>query len=147
VTEALQGAPGVASATVDLAQNRASVTWKNDAAAAVEPLIASVREAGYDGAVLTSETSPSSWSPLQGWRFNVVLGSIATIPMIICEWFFDLGMDHRYQWLAFALATPVQFICGYKFYHGAWLQAKRAGSNMDTLVALGSTTAYLFSVY
>lgn len=147
VTEALQGAPGVASAAVDLAQNRASVTWKNDAEPAVGRLIASVREAGYDGAVLSAETSASSWSPLQGWRFNVVLGSIATIPMIICEWFLGLGMDHSYQWLAFALATPVQFICGYKFYHGAWLQAKRGGSNMDTLVSLGSTTAYLFSVY
>src|SRR5947208_2905099 len=54
---------------------------------------------------------------------------------------------HRYQWLAFALATPVQLICGYKFYRGAWLQVKNGGSNMDTLVALGSTTAYLFSIY
>lgn len=148
VTEALQGTPGVASAAVDLAQNRAAVTWKADAEPAVDSLIGSVREAGYEAAVLAEDSSSASgWSPLKGWRFNVVLGSLATIPMIICEWFLGLGMDHRYQWLAFALATPVQLICGYKFYHGAWLQAKRGGSNMDTLVSLGSTTAYLFSVY
>lgn len=147
VTEALQGTPGVASAAVDLGANRASVVWKDDIQPAVESLIASLREAGYGGAPFSEETVASTWSPLKGWRFNVVVGSIATIPMIIAEWFFGLGMDHRYQWIAFALATPVQLICGYKFYHGAGLQAKRGGSNMDTLVALGSTTAYLFSVY
>jgi Cu+-exporting ATPase len=147
VTEALQSTPGVAGADVNLAENRATVIWKVDAKEEVNALIASVREAGYEGAPLTSETPASGWYPLQGWRFNVVVGSIATIPMLICEWLFGLGMDHRYQWLAFALATPVQFICGYKFYRGAWLQAKKLGSNMDTLVALGSTTAYAFSIY
>src|ERR1051325_6381952 len=147
VTEALQSTPGVAGAEVNLAENRATVVWKDDAKAEVDALIASVREAGYEGAPITSETAASGWSPLQGWRFNVLVGSIATIPMIICEWLLGLGMDHRYQWFAFALATPVQFACGYKFYRGAWLQAKKLASNMDTLVALGSTTAYLFSVY
>jgi Cu+-exporting ATPase len=147
VTEALQATPGVASAAVNLAENRATVTWKPDTAPAIDSLLSSVREAGYDGVPLAADKTASAWSPLQGWRLNVVLGAIATIPMMICEWLLGLGMDHRYQWLAFALATPVQFICGYKFYHGAWLQAKRGGSNMDTLVALGSTTAYLFSVY
>jgi P-type Cu+ transporter len=147
VTEALQSTPGVANAEVNLSENRATVAWKPDAAVEVEALIASVREAGYEGAAITVSTSASGFSPLQGWRFNVVVGSIAAVPMLICEWVLGLGMDHRYQWLAFALATPVQFICGYKFYRGAWLQAKKLGSNMDTLVALGSTTAYLFSVY
>ena len=147
VTEALQSTPGVAGAEVNLAENRATVVWKPHAKAQVDALIASVREAGYEGAPITSETAASGWSPLQGWRFNVLVGSIATIPMIVCEWFFGLGADHRYQWFAFALATPVQFVCGYKFYRGAWLQAKNLSSNMDTLVALGSTTAYLFSVY
>src|SRR5215213_8203337 len=147
VTEALQSTPGVANAEVSLSENRATVAWKPDAKAEVEALLASVREAGYEGAPITVSTSVSGWSPLQGWRFNVVVGSIATVPMLVCEWLLGLGMDHRYQWLAFALATPIQFICGYKFYRGAWLQAKKLGSNMDTLVALGSTTAYVFSVY
>ena len=67
--------------------------------------------------------------------------------MLICEWVFGLGGQHWYQWLAFALATPVQIFCGWKFYRGAWLQLKMRAANMDTLVALGSTTAYLFSIY
>jgi Cu+-exporting ATPase len=147
VTEALQSTPGVASAAVDLGENRATVVWKSDAHPALDALISSVREAGYDGTLISADSEGSAWSPLQGWRFNVVVGAIATLPMMICEWVFSLGMDHRYQWVAFVLATPVQLICGYKFYRGAWLQAKNGGSNMDTLVALGSTTAYLFSVY
>src|SRR5688500_11058573 len=80
VTEALQGTPGVAGAAVDLAQNRAAVTWKADVKPAVDALIGSVREAGYEAAVLAEHSSASGWSPLKGWRFNVVLGSIATIP-------------------------------------------------------------------
>jgi Cu+-exporting ATPase len=147
VTEALYATPGVASAAVDLGANRATVLWEAGTQPAIDALISSVREAGYDGAPISAEPAASAWSPLQGWRFNVVIGAIATIPMMICEWIFGLGMDHRYQWFALALAAPVQFFCGYKFYRGAWLQAKGGGSNMDTLVALGSTTAYLFSVY
>jgi Cu+-exporting ATPase len=147
VTQALQSTPGVAGAEVNLSENRATVVWKPGAKTEVNVLLASVRQAGYEGSQLTPENAASGWSPLQGWRFNVVVGLFATIPMLICEWFLGFGMDHRYQWLVFALATPVQFICGYKFYRGAWLQAKNLGSSMDTLVALGSTTAYAFSVY
>src|SRR6476620_1284094 len=85
VTEALQSTPGVANAAVDLAENRATITWKPDTTPALDALLSSVREAGYDGAPLASEKAASAWSPLQGWRFNVLVGSIATIPMMICE--------------------------------------------------------------
>ena len=146
VREALQETPGVERANVDLAQNRATVVWKSDAEATPERLIASVKEAGYEAAPVSTGRK-SAWSPLEGWRFNVVLGTIATVPMLICEWLLGLGMTHWYQWLAFALATPVQLLGGWKFYRGAWLQLKLRSANMDTLVALGSTTAYAFSLY
>jgi Cu+-exporting ATPase len=148
VTEALRETPGVARASVSLEENRATVTWREDAEAAPDKLISALREAGYEGAPIAAEEQPASkWSPLQGWRFNVFLGLLATVPMLIAEWGFGLGMRPWYHWVAFALATPVQIFCGWRFYRGAWLQAKSGGSNMDTLVALGSTTAYAFSLY
>lgn len=49
--------------------------------------------------------------------------------------------------LLFALATPVQFIVGSQFYKGAWTSLKNGSANMDTLIALGTTAAYFFSVY
>jgi Cu+-exporting ATPase len=48
-------------------------------------------------------------------------------------------------WLQFALATPVQFWSGWRFYSGAWSSLKSGGSNMDVLVALGTSAAYLLS--
>lgn len=49
--------------------------------------------------------------------------------------------------LLFALATPVQFVIGSKFYKGAWIALKNKTSNMDTLIVLGTTAAYFYSVY
>src|ERR1019366_5698329 len=52
-----------------------------------------------------------------------------------------------FQWLSFALAGAVQIFAGGKFYRGAWNQLKIGNSNMDTLVALGSTTAFGYSAW
>jgi Cu+-exporting ATPase len=83
---------------------------------------------------------------MDGWRFNVAAGLIATVPLMAGEWFFGLGMKTWFHWLAFALVLPVQVLCGARFYKGAWLQLKSGRSNMDTLVTLGSTAAFVFSV-
>ena len=63
------------------------------------------------------------------------------------EWAFRLGVERWFQWTAFALALPVQVVCGARFYVGAWRQLRAGSSNMDTLVALGSTTAFGFSAW
>ena len=89
----------------------------------------------------------SAWSPLAGWRFNVVVGLACTVPLIIGEWVFGWAMERWFQWVAFVLASPVQIFCGARFYVGAWRQLKVGSSNMDTLVALGSTTAFGYSVW
>jgi Cu+-exporting ATPase len=144
VGEALRGLPEVDRASVDLEQNRASVVWKSQAE--IPKAVAALKEAGY-GAEVAGDAGGARKSIFSGWMLNVVLGLAATLPMMVCEWFLGLGMSRGYQLAAFLLATPVQFICGWRFYKGAWLQAKMGGSNMDTLVALGSTTAYAFSVW
>jgi len=56
-------------------------------------------------------------------------------------------MQSWFQWFAFALAGAVQIFAGAKFYRGAWNQLKIGSSNMDTLVALGSTTAFGYSAW
>jgi Cu+-exporting ATPase len=84
---------------------------------------------------------------MAGWRFNVVAGLIATLPLMAGEWIFPWGTVRWFHWLAFALALPVQVFCGARFYRGAWTQLKAGSSNMDTLVALGSTAAFAYSVW
>ena len=50
-------------------------------------------------------------------------------------------------WVQLLLATPVQFVVGYRFYKGAYHALKGGGANMDVLVSMGTTAAYLYSVY
>lgn len=149
VTEALQSVPGVASAGVELDRGCASVRWTPDVAPKIPELLAAVKEAGYDATAISSaETGKErAWSPLTGWKFNAVVGTICTAPLLVGEWVFQLGMERWFHWLAFALALPVQIFCGAKFYRGAWNQLKTGSSNMDTLVALGSTAAFVYSAW
>src|SRR5439155_1584716 len=76
-----------------------------------------------------------------------VIGSIITAFLMAGEWAFHLHDAPWFRWTALVLASLVQFLCGAKFYRGAWNQLKTGSSNMDTLVSLGSTTAYLFSLW
>jgi Cu+-exporting ATPase len=152
VTEAIQGVAGVASAVVQLEGGRATVRWRAGAAVDPQAIIAAVKGAGYETEIVQrqearGERRERTWSPLESWRFNVVLGLAATAPLMVGEWVFGLGMTGWFQWASFALALPVQVLCGARFYRGAWSRLKIGGSNMDTLVALGSTTAFVYSAW
>jgi Cu+-exporting ATPase len=147
VTDALQAVAGVASAVVSLQEARARVRWQSGATPDVSALAAAVRAAGYEAEPLSAENQPKRAAPLDGWRLNVAVGLLCTAPLMAGEWVFGLGMRTWFHWLAFALALPVQVFCGARFYRGAWQQLKSGGSNMDTLVALGSTAAFGYSVW
>ncbi len=150
VTEAIQSVDGVASATVQLEAGRANVRWQPNATPDGNAVVRAITAAGFEAKVATANSplaKVNPWSPLAGWRFNVVIGLSATIPLMLGEWVFQLGMTTWFHWVAFALALPVQIFCGARFYRGAWNQLKVRASNMDTLVALGSTTAFVYSVW
>jgi Cu+-exporting ATPase len=146
VTEAIQGVTGVASANVQLEAGRATVRWR--AEPNLDAVVAAVHEAGFEAQTFDPHaTAASEWSPLEGWRFNVVASLAVTLPLMFGEWLFGLATARWFQWVAFALASLVQIFCGARFYRGAWRQLKSGSSNMDTLVALGSTTAFGYSVW
>jgi P-type Cu+ transporter len=147
VTDALQSVTGVASAEVSLQDGRARVRWRAQVPPDTAALSAAVRAAGYTAKPAPLETKPLPHAPMAGWRLNVLLGLIGTVPLMIGEWVFHLGMETWFHWLAFAIVLPVQILCGARFYKGAWQQLKSCRSNMDTLVALGSTAAFGFSVW
>lgn len=149
VTEALQSLPEVASAGVSLENGTATVRWRPQASPNISGAIAVLREAGYPAHLSTPENVKNK-KPLDflfNWNTTVLLGVIALVPMLAGEWIFGVAMEPWYQWGSFILATLVQIICGSRFYRGAWTQLKVGASNMDTLVALGSTTAYMYSLW
>jgi Cu+-exporting ATPase len=147
VTEAIQGVSGVRSATVLLEAGRASVRWNSGAEQDVSAVIEAVRKAGYTAKEIQTGTSAGGETKPENWQINLWLGITITAALMIGEWGFGLGMKPWFQWLAFALAGVVQVFAGAKFYRGAWNQLKIGNSNMDTLVALGSTTAFGYSAW
>ena len=147
VTEAIQSVPGVRSATVSLEANRAAVRWAPRAAQSVGAVIQAVEEAGYGASVAAGPASEAHEHGRGGWQLNLWVGVLGTAPMMLGEWVFGLGMARWFQWASFALAGVVQVFAGAPFYRGAWSQLKAGRSNMDTLVALGSTTAFAYSAW
>jgi Cu+-exporting ATPase len=147
VTEAIQSVPGVRSASVILEAGRASVRWAADAPANVPAILSAIKAAGYEARAIESHAYNHGGHKQSGWHLNLLLGGFVTAVLMIGEWVFDLAMTPWFQWLSFALAGVVQVFCGAQFYRGAWRQLKVGSSNMDTLVALGSTTAFGYSMW
>lgn len=146
VTEALQSVPGVAGAEVSLPEARARVRWQSGTAENVAALEEAVRAAGYE-AQSPAEHSCHSEPAHASWRTAVLIGVAGTVPLMLGEWVFHWGAQRWFEWAALALALPVQVFGGARFYRGAWRQLKAGGSNMDTLVALGSTAAFGYSLW
>lgn len=143
VREALQATTGVRAVEVDLARGEARVAVEAGTQPAVGRLIEKVRAAGFDAEELpAADSSPAG----RRWNTSLLLGLAVTAFLMLGEWVFGWHHAAWFRWTAFALGTVVQFYAGGPFYRGAWRQLKQGQSSMDTLVALGSTTAYGLSV-
>lgn len=150
VTEAIQSVTGVRSATVTLDSSRASVRWSGAEEQNVSAVIQAIENEGYGAKVVPANEPDKGQERLASWHMNLVIAVLGTAPLMIGEWVFGLGMDNKmlwFRWFSFVLAGIVQVFAGAQFYRGAWNQLKVRSSNMDTLVALGSTTAFGFSVW
>jgi Cu+-exporting ATPase len=147
VTDAMQKISGVHGVSVSVATEHASVRWGSAAAKNVSALISAISEAGFSAKEISTEAGDHCHSQPSHWQWNLILGLAVTAALMIGEWVFGLAMTPWFQRLAFVLAGVVQVFCGAQFYRGAWRQLKVGSSNMDTLVALGSTTAFGFSCW
>jgi Cu+-exporting ATPase len=147
VERALTKVPGVREAQVNFATEVASVTWADDATdVAGSRLVQAVEDAGYH-AQLQSTDAPLVEEVLPWWQVwgAVILGAMASVPLMVPMLF---GAHHFWPaWVQFALATPVQFGLGARFYKAAWFALKAGSGNMDQLVALGTTAAWGLSCW
>jgi len=147
VTEAAQKIPGVHSVAVGVETKRASVRWNSAADKNVSAVLAAISNAGFEAKETSTDANSAGQSRQSRWQWNLLVGLSVTGALMMGEWIFHLAMTPWFQWLAFALAGVVQIFCGAQFYRGAWRQIRVGQSNMDTLVALGSTTAFGFSAW
>jgi P-type Cu+ transporter len=147
VEKALRAVPGVAEATVNLANSRARVRLAGDADPAV--LISAVEDAGYAAHPAAEEDTPQE-HPHGLDRDTVILigAALLSLPLIAQMVLPVLGIDRMLPpWVQLALAAPVQFIAGARFYRKAWGALKAHAGNMDLLVALGTSAAFGLSFW
>jgi Cu+-exporting ATPase len=146
VTEAIQSVPAVRSAAVSLEAGRATVRWRPGAPRDLPAVLTAIAAAGYQ-AKPAEPAQDHSEHHRSRWQWNLILGVAVTAALMLGDWVFQLATAPWFRWLSFALAGAVQVFAGAQFYRGAWRQLKIGSSNMDTLVALGSTTAFGYSAW
>lgn len=149
VEQTLRRQPGVSDAAVNLAAAQAHVAY-DEAVTSPSRLAEAVKKAGF---VLVVDAPDDDASFVTGyhkqearkWRRRMIGALVFFVPlMALSMWMPDIPYFHYILW---ALATPVLFVFGVGFYQGAWVQLKQGRANMDTLVAVSTGVAYLFSVF
>ncbi|MBU1285467.1 MAG: heavy metal translocating P-type ATPase [Gammaproteobacteria bacterium] len=148
IERALAQQPGVLSVSVNLASERAQlqVLRGTDHNA----LLRAVSQAGYSANLIgdPQTTQATATKQLQPERWALLLAIVLTVPLVIPMLVEPFGLHWMLPaWLQFALATPVQFIFGARFYRAAWSALRARAGNMDQLVAIGTSAAYGLSLY
>jgi len=145
VEKALTKVPGVNSASVNLATERARVAANADVD--VTALTQAVSAAGYEASPVDESAPAAAALPLPDW-WPVALSALLTVPLLL-PMLADLFGAHWMLpgWVQLVLATPVQFWLGARFYVSGWKALRAKSGNMDLLVALGTSAAYGLSFY
>ena len=146
VEKALRKVPGVVSAEVNLATEMAEVKGSLNA---IDPakLIATIEKAGYTAHEVLQD-HPENSTPHTEPFWPVALAIVLALPLVAPMLAALFGLDWMLSgWWQFALATPVQFWLGARFYRAGWKALRAGAGNMDLLVALGTSAAYGLSVY
>ncbi|MEZ5534834.1 MAG: heavy metal translocating P-type ATPase [Thiolinea sp.] len=151
VEKALQSVTGVTRADVNLAERTAMVSGDFDPASVVN----AVKDAGYTAAIMQGRAAEEEKEAHEQQQYQHLWKRVwvAGIPgaLLMSDMFLGIlpGMEGsgRWFWLVAGLVTlAVMVYSGGHFYKGAWQQLKHRSSNMDTLIALGTGTAWLYSM-
>jgi Cu+-exporting ATPase len=175
IEKTLAKVTGVQSAAVNLASETATIRF-DPAVVGIDTLVSAVKGAGYDAVLrVETGTAPDGKAEdeqhaaqakharrqrnlfIFALVFSLPLavmmlpGAMDSVSTLVAAWLiatfggiWDPMMVGKY--MGFALATPVQIVCGAQFYRGFWHALKRRTGNMDTLIAIGTSSAYLYSL-
>lgn len=157
VERELKKQPGVILATVNLATEKATVTFDPEQTN-IQKLIQSVENIGY-GAILDDSAHKQQLADIKeqavsSLRRDLIISASLATPLVLAMILAIIGLEqlalvqflHK-PWVQLILATPIQFFIGARFYRNAYHAIKTNAPNMDVLVAIGTSAAYLLSVY
>ncbi|MDB6048453.1 MAG: copper-translocating P-type ATPase [Pseudomonas sp.] len=148
VERALAKVQGVKSVSVNLANERAHLELLGQVD--VQLLISAVTKAGYNASVheLNQKPTDNQQQRLHRERWALIMAIALALPLVLPMVLQPFGVHWMLPaWAQFALATPVQFIFGARFYVAAWKAVRAGAGNMDLLVALGTSAGYGLSLY
>jgi P-type Cu+ transporter len=148
ITKALKNAPGVSSVNVSFASGKAIVEY-DEKKTDVSKIIGVIKSLEFSAQVSTekdrSREDLENRKELEKMKGMIVFSIALALPALVIGMFYMHELPYS-GFILFLLATPIQFIAGAPFYKGAWGALKNRTSNMDTLVALGTSAAYFYSV-
>ena len=144
VEEALSSVPGVISASVNLASEKATVEYTEGTD--VSDLRRAVKGAGYELGAETErseDVSVAAQRELRGIRNRFIFAAVLASSIMALMW---APLFAGKPYLLWVLATPVQFWAGWRFYRGAWGALRHRTADMNMLVAVGTSAAYFYSM-
>ncbi len=147
IERALGKVPGISQVAVNLADEKARL----QVVAGFDPqqALKAIANAGYKAAVQSdSAQHDDAQQRLKRERLTLLAALALSVPLVLPMLVEPFGLHWMLPaWVQFALATPVQFIFGARFYRAAWLALKARAGNMDQLVAVGTSAGYGLSLY
>jgi Cu+-exporting ATPase len=152
VERAASKVEGVANATVNLATEKASVEFSNPTPDRIAAVRKAILDAGYSATLISEPTLDSDG----GLYRDLIIACSLALPILIVsmgpmlipggmEWMMTWMTMDRWNLALWILATVVQFVPGWRFYRHGWTSLRALSPDMNLLVALGTTAAYLYS--
>jgi Cu+-exporting ATPase len=153
IEKSLKRTEGISSASVNLTTEKAVVDF-DPGKISTKDIISVITKRGFSASKSEDTQNPDSESKRRKkelselkvlFWFSMFFAAPAFIISMVFMW---VGISVPYEhYILWALATPVQFIVGARFYKGAWAALKNKSADMDTLIAMGTSAAYFYSVY
>ncbi|WP_405760481.1 heavy metal translocating P-type ATPase [Streptomyces sp. NBC_01420] len=140
------------TATVNYATEKARVSYDDGAGVSVQDLIATVERTGYTAreparpARTPEETAAPPVRETDTLRQRLITAVLLAVPVILMSMIPALQFDN-WQWLALTLTAPVVTYAAWPFHRAAWTNARHGAATMDTLISVGTSAAFLWSVW
>lgn len=153
IEKGLNKLDGIDNAVVNLTTEKATINF-DDSKLKEKDVLDAITKRGYKASLITEKTSADRETKQRKEEINRLkrlfyLSLLFAIPAFVIGMVFmwiDVMIPYE-EYILWALATPVQFIVGAQFYKGMWTALKNKSTNMDTLIAIGTSAAYFYSVY
>ena len=156
IEKIIRNIPGVTECNVNFGAEQAAIAY-NPRRTSIGNIQQAIEKAGYSSysqEVMVTGEDVEARTQSRDLIRKIVVGSVISLILIFGSLPMMTGLDLPFipawlhnPWLQLVLTAPVQFWCGYRFYIGAWKAFKRRAATMDTLIALGTSAAFFYSVF